>query len=196
MLANLRFKAACLALAVATVSIGVVPAAQATQINHDFTLDVTSGPLAGTVSHGSFAYDDSSIVPGGYNQANGLLTALDFTFNGTAYNGGNTDTYYLGFDAAGNLTSFTFGNNCHYLYLGTPICAVQSGTDQWFTDYVESFQGGFTYSTPQFNDFGYGNVTLDSASASVPEPGTFGMVGLGAFMIGLLVCLRRRRRTY
>lgn len=191
MLTNLRSKAACLALAVATVSIGVVPAAQATQINHNFTLDVTSGPLAGTVSHGSFAYDDSSIVAGGYNEANGLLTALDFSFNGTTYNAGTANTGYLGFDAAGNLTSFVFGNYCDAF-----SCSVSSGTDQWFTNYVEGFPVGFNYSTPQFNSIGDGNVTLDSASASVPEPGTFGMVGLGAFMIGLLVCLRRRRRMY
>jgi hypothetical protein len=32
-------------------------------------------PLAGTVAHGSFSYDSSSIVPGGANPAAGLLTS-------------------------------------------------------------------------------------------------------------------------
>jgi len=33
-------------------------------------------------------YDRSSVVVGGYNLAPGLLTALDFTFNGTTWNAG------------------------------------------------------------------------------------------------------------
>jgi hypothetical protein len=40
-------------------------AARATPITYAFTVTATDGPLAGTVEHGSFSYDSSSIVPGG-----------------------------------------------------------------------------------------------------------------------------------
>lgn len=174
---NLGTKAACWMLAAAAGAISFAPAAQATAITYDFTVDVTSGPLTGNVSSGTFSYDSSSITPGGHNLAAGLLTALDFTFNGTTYNAGTANTGALEFDASGNLTFFAFGNNC-----AAGTCTVTGGTDQWF---VTPGPSGFIYSTPTSNQGFSGDVTYALSSASVPEPGTLGLFGLGLLLLGV-----------
>ena len=156
------------------VAISFAPVAEATPITANFTVNVTSGPLSGTVENGNFSYDSSSIVPNGYNNATGLLTALNFTFNGTTYNSTTANTGWLGFDSAGDLNSFLFGNNC-----AAGGCTVIFGFDNFFAD-VGS--GGFVYSLPGVNNAFFGNVTLDHVG--VPEPGA-----LGLFCFGLLLLL-------
>ena len=183
MLRNLGSKARWLVFTAIAVAVFVAPAAEATPINYNFKVDVTAGPLAGTTDNGSFSYDSSSVTPGTYNSAVGLLTALDFTFNGTTYNAGTANTGWLGFGPTGNLTSFAFGTNC-----SSGFCSVADDTDQWFAG-----PGVFVYSTLTANGGFRGNVTYALAgSLPVPEPGALGMFGLGTLAIGLLVGLRRR----
>lgn len=170
---RLRSKVAGLLCAVVGMGALVVPAAQATTITYDFTVHATSGPLAGTDSSGSFSYDSSVVVPGTLVPKMGLLTSLVFTFNGTAYDATTANTGWLGFDAAGNLNSFTFGNAC-----SAGSCGVQTKTNQWYA--VKSF---FQYATTSVSGGFQGTVTWSRAGASVPEPGALGLFGFGLLLL-------------
>ena len=176
-----RFGSKIAFLALAAAAISCVPAAEATPVNYNFTVDVTSGPLAGILEDGSFSYDSSSIVAGGFNSASGLLTAFNFTFNGTAYDASTANTGLLGFDSTGKLTSFFISSSC-------PLCTFAPGTDNFSV-----FPGpqGFVYSTATFDDYGFGDVTYSLAGMSVPEPGTLGLFGFGLLLLGG-VAVRRR----
>lgn len=180
---KLGSKAAFLTLAAAVAAISLVPAAQATAVNYNFTVKVTSGALAGNVQDGSFSYDSSSIVSGGgFNSASGLLTAFNFTFDGTTYDASSANTGLLGFDADGKLSSFYISSSCG-------LCTFSAGTDN-FTITQFPFDG-FLYSTASFDDFGAGDVTYSLAGVSVPEPGTLGLFGFGLLLLGG-VAVRRR----
>lgn len=181
MLRNLGSIASWLVFTAIAVAVFVAPAAEATPINYNFKVDVTSGPLAGTTDNGSFSYDSSSVIPGGNNNPVGLLTALNFTFNGISYNAGTANTGWLGFGPTGDLTNFIFGTNC-----AAYSCSVTWGTNQWWASPGSS---GFGYSTSTSNQFSNGNVIY---ALAVPEPGALGMFGLGTLAIGLFVGLRRR----
>lgn len=188
---NLGTKTACSALAAAAVAFSFAPAAQATPINYDFSVHVNSGSLSGTTENGSFAYDSSSIIPGGTNSTAGLLTALDFTLNGIAYDANSANTGFLSFNAAGDLTGFLFGNNCV-----AGRCGLISRGDSWF---ARTFgrTNNFTYTAVDSlgrPSAGVGNVSYSLAPVSVPvpEPGTLGLFGLGALLIGLFLGVRRR----
>lgn len=180
---KLGAKVAGLVLAAMAVAFSFVPAAEATPIRYVFTVNVTTGPLVGTVEHGSFSYDSSSVIPGGFNNATGLLTALDFTFNGVTYNAGTANTGALGFDAAGNLNYFVFGNNC---VAGTCV-AVPNSSEFYVLPGL-----GFRYSTPSYDNVGEGAVTFARVPVAVPEPGALGLLGLGVFLIVGFAGLRRR----
>jgi hypothetical protein len=155
--------------------------ASATTITYNFTVTATSGPLGGTVSHGTFAYDSSSIMPGHSNVAADLLTYLDFTWNGIAYDATSANTGWLTFDGSGQLTYFTFGNAC----VGGS-CGVTAGNDQWYI-----FPIGFDYSVLGGNSYWLGDVTYSQATG-VPEPAALGMFGFGVLLIGAFAGLRRR----
>lgn len=192
----LGLRGICVTLAALVIAVFVAPAAQATAITYNFTVDVTSGPLSGVHENGSFTYDSSSVILSNMNDAQGLLTALVFTFNGINLNAGTANTGYLVFDSAGNLSGFTFGSGC------TTTCHVYPGTDSWIATGIDfgAAVGGFAYTTPaMIDDYGLGDVTYALAPdvgpgppTSVPEPSTLGLFGLGALMIGLFVGRRRR----
>jgi len=179
---KLGSKVACLALATAA-AISFVPAAEATPVNYNFTVNVTSGPLAGHVENGSFSYDSSSVVPDGSNSASGLLTAFDFAFNGMTYDALTANTGLLGFDSAGNLNYFFISSSC--ISLG---CTYASDTDN-FT--VTPGGNGFVYSTATFDNYAYGDVTYALAGVRVPEPGTLGLFGFGLLLLGGVAARRR-----
>jgi hypothetical protein len=167
----------------AVVMLLCAPRANAFPIQYDFHATVTSGPLNGTVEDGTFAYDSSSIIDGGINQAAGILTSLNFTFEGTTYNASTANTGFMIFDAAGNLTSATFGNNCD---AGT--CFVQPDTNQWWI-------GGslLSYATPtSAAESDGGNVTFTLVSA-VPEPGSLALLAIAVLGLGFAHRSRGRR---
>ena len=183
-------------IAAVAAAISFAPAAQATPISYDFSVNVTSGPLSGNTYNGSFSYDSSSIISGGYNNASGLLTALNFSFDGTTYDATSANTGWLGFDAAGNLDSFVFGNNCPD---GT--CTVQSGYDQFYVIYAPyaSPPGSFVYSMNGWNQASIVNspetITFAPATVHVPEPGSLGLFCFGTLLL-LAASLSHRRWTF
>jgi len=64
------------------LTIGLTSKLEASPVNYTFSVTATSGPLAGTTATGTFSYDTSSIVHGGTNSNTGLLTGLNFTWDG------------------------------------------------------------------------------------------------------------------
>ena len=169
-------------LALAAAAIAFVPAAQANPVDYNFTVNVTSGALAGNVENGSFSYDSSSIVADGFNSTSGLLTAFNLTFDGTTYDASTANTGLLGFDAAGNLSSFFISSSCDQ-------CTFAPGADNFS---ITAFAtDGFVYSTASFDDFGFGDVTYSLAGVSVPEPGALGLFGFGLLLLAG-VAVRRR----
>src|SRR5574337_74690 len=173
-----------LLLAGAAVGISFAPVAEATPVNVNFTVNVTSGPLSGTVENGSFSYDSSSIVPNSPIFGTTLFTTLHFTFNGATHNATNTNTRWLAFDSVGNLNSFMFGTNC-----SVASCSLTYGQNQWW---LSSGVGGFSYSAPGFNSAGSGDVTFAIAAGTVPvpEPGTLVLFCFGLLLIGGFVGMR------
>jgi hypothetical protein len=120
---NNRLLAAAAGLA---LTIAVMPTAEASPITYAFSVTATSGPLNGTTASGTFTYDTSSIVLGGTNNATGLLTDLDFTWNGIAYTETTANTGFLAFDTTGTLTDYIFGSTC-----GPGICITSLGQEHW-----------------------------------------------------------------
>ncbi|MEO8809713.1 MAG: PEP-CTERM sorting domain-containing protein [Rhodanobacter sp.] len=153
-------------------------------MHYQFSVHVSSGLLSGTSENGSFSYDSTSITPGATNKSTGLLTALDFTLNGITYNADTANSGSLSFDAGGNLTDIWFGNSCI-----AGRCGLVTRGDSWFVHKLLSYTalGSAGFPGPP----GAGSVTFSRAAVAVPEPGTLGLFGLGALMIGLFAGVRR-----
>lgn len=186
MLKNLGAKTTFLMFAVAAAAFSFAPATQATPVKYDFTVNVATGPLFGTTANGSFSFDSSSVVRGGTNNAIGLLDALDFKFNGITYDAGTANTGFLSFDAAGNLTNILFGSNCSATRCDLPPDASWQARSGFFSYGALDGFGRFRPGT------GLLSFSLATGPVSVPEPGTLGLFGLGALLLGLFVSARRR----
>jgi hypothetical protein len=170
----------CLIRAAAAIglALALLPDSKASPISYDFSVTATTGPLIGNIAFGTFSYDSSSIVPSGTNSSTGLLTALNFTWDGITYTQATANTGTLSFDSGGNLIGEVFGTNC--LAGG---CSVTSLHEQWFVG-----DSNFDYAVPSSTVFS-GTV---SVSPAVAEPPT--MVLLSAGLGGLAVTAFRRRR--
>jgi hypothetical protein len=181
---HLGAKFALLMSAAAAVGFSFAPVAEATPVNYDFSVSITSGVLDGTTANGTFSYDDSSIVPGGVQTATNLLTSLDFTLNGTTYDATTANTGQLTFDGFGNLISFVFGTDC---VVGS--CTLGRGAGSFFVSSED-----FAYFTRRPLGAGLGTTSYSPAtpSVSVPEPAALGLFGLGALLLGLFAGARRR----
>lgn len=168
----------------ATVMLAICGAASGSSITYDFTVDATSGPLSGDTSSGSFTFDSSTIPSGGGTVfAPGLLSALNFTWDGISYNATTANTGWLTFNSTGGLTSFNFGNDCT-----ATNCTVIGGTTGWL---ALPGIGAFAYSTNTSNVIGMGDVSY-SLATTAPEPAALGLMLFGLAGVGFAV---RKRRT-
>jgi hypothetical protein len=149
-----------------------------TLVTYPFTVVARVGPLAGETANGSFTYN-SGIVPsgGGLVGAVGLLTNLNFTWDGIAYNASTANTGAMVFDSSGTLTIGLFGNDCV-----ADQCAVNVGAEEW---YINTGALSIDYAISA-GGFGEGTVTLGTAitSMAVPEPGTLALLALGLALAG------------
>lgn len=180
-----------LALAAVVLSLAIAPAARATPITYNFTVTATGGPLQGISSNGSFTYDSSSATPGAYNNANDLLTALDFTWDGITYTAATANSGNLGFDGNGQLIDFMLGDDCD----SAGTCYSAWGNDHW---YAMPGTGvfGFTYTVPAVQGAWHGDVTYSLATMSVPEPGNLWLFAGGMLLaFGGFGVMRRRQRA-
>jgi len=164
------------------LAIGLAPKLHASPVNYRFSVTATSGPLAGATAAGTFSYDTSSIVPGGSNNNTGLLTALDFTWNGIAYNQVTANTGFLEFDTTGALTQDLFGNNCV-----AGGCSDLPLFEQWSV----SVPLGFAYFVAG-DSGGFGTVT-QSLVAAAPEPSVFALLATGLALLAVAGDRGRRR---
>ena len=161
--------------AAALACLMALPSLQAATVTYDFSVAVNGGPASGTTASGYFSYDSASVIAGGTNTANGLLTNLVFALDGTSYTELTANTGALGFNSLGGLSSFVIGSSC-----GGGICSVSAGRTGWamnvsFLTYARAgTQGIFGGSAPTF--------TL--RNGAVPEPASLALVlagGLAAF---------------
>jgi hypothetical protein len=165
--------------------------ASASPITYSFSATATSGPLDGVTENGTFTYDSSSIMPGGINSNTGLLTGLNFTWNGITYNQTTANTGFLEFYSSGDLAEAMFGNNC------TAIgCGVIEDTNDWFVTAIPGETTtppfAFVYATPSTSVF-MGTVT--TALSPIPEPSTLALLGVGVAGLMLVGARLRSRRT-
>jgi hypothetical protein len=65
-------------------------------------------------------------VPGGTNSNTGLLTALNFTWDGITYDQTTANTGFLTFNTSGTLVTDVFGNDC-----SAGQCIVASNRVDW-----------------------------------------------------------------
>jgi PEP-CTERM motif len=172
-------KATWFLVGILSVWLAPVPAT-ATPIVYDFSVTATSGPLSGTTASGSFTLDSSSVVLGGFNSGPGLLTALNFSWDGITYDATTANTGILGWDSGGLLTGALFGTDC-----GTS-CSIGGGQEGWWYD---SFGPNFVYGVANAGT-GIGTITLPSSE--VPEPPA--LLLLGAGLLGVAAFHRRRTR--
>ena len=162
--------------------------ATATPITYTFGVTATEGPLSGTTAFGTFTYD-SSILPvgGGFVIDTGLLTDLDFTWDGIHYDATTVNTGALGFEADGTFIYALFGTNCYPG--GCGINADPLPLRQWSFD-IYYGSGAFYYTTPSDPINIFAGTTM--VSGPVPEPST---VALAAMALGLLgMAVRGRQR--
>jgi hypothetical protein len=171
------------------LTLAVALNANAFPITFSFSVTATSGPLDGITENGTFTYDSSSIIPGGINDNTGLLTGLNFTWNGITYNQTTANTSFLLFNSSGDLTKALFGPNCM-----PSMCSIDADTNEWalFATPGETTTPpfGFIYATPST---GGSEGTVTTALSPIPEPSALALVGVGVAGL-MLVGARLQRR--
>lgn len=160
-------------------------AAQATTLTYDFSVTVFSGDLAGVSSTGSFSFD-SSIIPdpipfgGALVTGPGLLTDLQFAWNGINYDATSANAGFLIFYGP-NMFTGCIGN-----HVSSVVCQVSGFSDSWaVTLNLDGSILPFLYATPGIGD-GAGSYAL------VPEPSSLGLLGFGFSTVLFATRLRQK----
>lgn len=168
-------------------SIGVtLSTAHATVLTYSFTATATSGQLTGTAANGTFSFDDVIIPPGplpvftpstggvGVIQT-GLLTGLDFTWNGIKYDETTANTGFFVF-YQGPVFFACFGNN-----VDPGACGAGEDSKDWFVLLFPTGIGHLTYGVP--GDFEVGSGSVAYSAAAAPEPSTLALLGVGLVIV-------------
>lgn len=172
-------------------------AADAAPITVDFT--VTSNDVSnpsydiGVTGGGYFTFDDALMPVGGSggvgNPILGLQTLdLFFSWFGVSFDESNAKIGTLTF-TDGALTNWQIGGSylpatCGFLRYG---CTSSGGAQP---DFDALGSGGVGFTDAQRRGLAYGPVQWSVRSATVPEPGTLALFGVGA--MGLAFARRRR----
>ncbi len=166
-------------------------AADAAFVTRQFEFSSTNGALTFGPTIGSFTYNDA-IVPagGGIVIGVGLLTDLNVSFASFSFDETTANSYFLRFDAGGDLLAATFGTDCD-----TDGCELAGGQSQWW---IQVGKTGFST-----NDFSYANFNGEQNSGrtfsnrllpltQVPEPASMALVAIA--LLGAAGAVRRRAR--
>jgi hypothetical protein len=174
-------------LSVATVVVWSLctAATQAEPVTYSFSAIALEGPLAGGVETGLFTFEESIIpVGGGLVEAVGLLTDLDFRWNGITYDETNANTGTLIFEPNGELRLALFGSDC------SPSCFLLSNTNGFIFGAGVGRPGEFSYTVAGFNLVYHANISrITGLGPPVPEPATAALVALA---IGWATFRRRK----
>ncbi|MDO9073645.1 MAG: hypothetical protein Q7U73_10290 [Rubrivivax sp.] len=138
----------------------------------------TSGPFLGQSVAGHFSFDDSLAVPGAIHQGTGVITDLAFAFEGVDYDETDAPLAGLIFNAAGNLSSFLFGNHCAL----TDVLTCSSGPPlpgSWFVSRSVIAYAGLN-AQPGDPTISFALNPVWGPAAAVPEPDTLALL-LAAF---------------
>lgn len=112
----------------AAVIMVVSATSRAEVLTWDFSVLVTAGPGTGTTLSGAVSVDATGLPVGqGISQV-GLLTDLEFAFDGTTFDETTANTGYLEFNPDGSLKVLSFGTDCGPGYCGSG----PNGTTNWF----------------------------------------------------------------
>lgn len=164
------------------------PSAQAALLTYNFTVTATSGALTGESSSGAFSFDEGiipSVIPAGgvaVNEA-GLLTDLQFVWNGTAYDETSANTGGFIF-RPGGVFDGCFGTNA-----SAGGCSVGAFTNDWYVALFSNGGGFFAYATPD-SLIGEGPITYER----VPEPSILALIGIGIGIAGLFTTVSQVNR--
>jgi hypothetical protein len=78
-------KSSVAAALLALSALAFVPPASAAIVNYDFSVAITSGPLASQTFSGSFSFDDEKLMPGISGEDLYELKSFEFDFDGKTY---------------------------------------------------------------------------------------------------------------
>jgi hypothetical protein len=163
-------------------------------VTYGFEVIEEDGPLAGTTAIGVFSFEDS-IVPsgGGTLEQAGLITDLDFTWDGVQHTEATANTGFLGFDASGALIQAGFGTTC----IACPNPDFQPG--DWLLIWNFPILPGilltnFIYAVDvEPFLFSTQDIRVCPGACTAPEPGTLALVAAAAVWSASLRWLRRQR---
>ena len=179
-----------LAAAVAT-SIVLLSAAHATTTKYDYSVNWSTGELAGTTSQGWFAFDSSLALPNAEYFEPNVLSDFGFTLRGTFHDLSSVQTGFLTFDAQGQLRLIGVGTKC-----GQGYCASDPGnTNSFYLVYNSQSQldkfFGVAGDSGWATSYGPGTLEL----AAVPEPSTLAFLLAGLGLVGVAVRKRGSQET-